>query len=397
MLAVLLGGGSVALLTGSDGDDQPSASTSPSGTPLPSPSPTPEPTPEPTSPAPTPSTTVTPTPDCTPDVPLVDADATPEARCLAQALDGWQRDGLMGVGQQLNLSNEAYQAPLRQLGGRSVALVGFDLQELEEGEGFGFYEPPVQRLLQLAADGVVLTASWHTPNPDSGLDARDRRWTDLAALLQPETPQAVAFWADYDAKLELLGRLQSGDDGLLQPAAVLFRPLHEANGDWFWWGQPDPETYRALWAAMQERAADAGVHNIVWGWSANVASHDGITDPLTLVPDSVDLVGIDSYDPVGDGSGQADPLDLNGLADLAADHPRTAVTEVGPHGSTDGDWDPTVIARSALAVGVRPTYALLWFDDGDGADGYTGAKQISSLRGGRDWLDSCTDGLCPLS
>ncbi len=379
-------------MTDTDGDARPSASSGPtsSTTSTPTPSPTPEAT------VPAPSTPLTPTPDCTPDVPLVDEDATPEARCLAQTLDTWQRDGLMGVGQQLNLSNDAYQAPLRQLGGRQVALVGFDLQELEQGEQFGFYDPPLQRLLELAADGVVLTASWHTPNPDSGLDARDRRWTDLAALLEPGTPQAVAFWADYDAKLALLERLQSGDDGLFQPAAVLFRPFHEANGDWFWWGHPDPEDYRALWAAMQERAVDAGVHNIVWGWSANVVSYDGIADPLSLVPDDVDLVGIDSYDPVGDGSGQADPLDLTGLAELAANRPRTAITEVGPHGSTDGDWDPTVIARSAIALGVRPTYALLWFDDGDGADGYTGLKQIGSLRTGRAWLDSCPDGLCPL-
>ncbi len=383
-------------MTGSDGDDRPSATGSPTASPTGTPTPSPgiSPTTEPT--VPTPSTAITPTPACMPDVALVDEDATAEARCLAQTLDTWQRDGVMGVGQQLNLSNEAYQAPLRQLGGRSVALVGFDLQELEQSEGFGFYDPPLQRLLELAADGVVLTASWHTPNPDSGLDARDRRWTDLKALLEPGTSQAVAFWADYDAKLELLKRLQSGDGGLHQPAAVLFRPLHEANGDWFWWGQPDPEDYRALWAAMQERAIDAGVHNIVWGWSANVVSYDGIADPLTLVPEAVDLVGIDSYDPVGDGSGQADPLDLTGLVELAAAHPRTAVTEAGPHGSMDGDWDPTVIARSALAVGVRPTYALLWFDDGSGSDGYTGAKQISSLRGGRAWLDSCPDGLCPL-
>ena len=392
LVLALSAGGSAVLLTDHDGYGRPSALSARSTT-----STSPSATPEPTSPAPTPSPSLTPTPDCSPDIALVDAQATPEALCLGQELDAWRRDGRMGVGQQLNLSSADYEVPLRQLGKRTVALVGFDLQELEEGEGFSFYQPPVQRLLQLAADGVVLTASWHTPNPDSGLDARDLGWTDLAALLDPETPQAQAFWADYDTKLELLRRLQTGDDGLFPPAAVLFRPLHEANGDWFWWGQPDPTTYRALYAAMQERAADASVHNIVWGWSANVRSHDGIADPLSLVPESVDLVGIDTYDPLGDGSGQADPLDLAGLAELAADHPRAAITEVGPHGSTDGDWDPAVIARSALAVGVRPTYALLWFDDGDGADGYSGVKQIGSLRTGRDWLDSCPEGLCPLS
>lgn len=403
LLLTVLAGGSVVILAGSDGDDRSTADPSPTATSAASSSssssPTVEPSPPATTSAPSPTTTVTPTPGCTPTTPLVDADATPEARCLAQRLDTWQRDGVMGVGQQLNLSSQDYSLPLRQLrrlGQRPVALVGFDLQELEEGESFGFARPPLARLLDLAADGVVLTASWHTANPATGGDAFDRSWTDLAALLDPTTPQATAFWADYDAKLALLLRLQSGDDGLAQPAAVLFRPLHEANGDWFWWAQADPATYRSLWASMQQRAAEAGVHNVVWGWSANVRNRDTIAEPVSLVPDRVDLVGLDSYDPVGDGSGQADPLDLSGLAVLAADHPRAAVTEVGPHGSTDGDWDPTVIARSALALGVRPTYALLWFDDGDGSDGYTGRKQIGSLRTGRAWLDTCPDGLCPL-
>ncbi|MDO9494222.1 MAG: glycosyl hydrolase [Nocardioides sp.] len=373
------------------GDGSPGASSSPSET---SSSTSPSTSPS-TTPTTTPSVTLTPTPDCEPDVALVDEEATPEALCLAQRLDEWRRTGVMGVGQQLNVSTSDYLAPLRQLEPQRVALVGFDLEELAKADTFDFEHPPVETLLELAADGVVLTASWHTANPATGQDARDLSWRDLGALLDPETPQAEAFWADYDAKLDLLRRLQTGEDGRFQPAAVLFRPLHEANGDWFWWSRADPAAYRALWAELQGHAADAGVHNIVWGWSANARAHDEIVDPMTLVPERVDLVGLDSYDPVTDGG--PPQLDLTGLAELAAAHPRTAITETGPHGSKDGAWDPRVITQSALSAGVRPTYALLWFDDGNGGDGYTGRKQIASLRGGRAWLATCPDGLCPLS
>lgn len=360
---------------------------------------TPVTSPSPSTPGapPSPTNSGSSTPECTPDTPLVDPEATPEARCLAARLDGWLGDGVLGIGQQLNLSSQSYLDPVRRLAPRRVALVGFDLEELEQGEGFGFRRPPLEALLDLAASGTVLTASWHTGNPATGADARDRSWTDLAALFDPTSAPGEAFWRDYDAKLELLRRLQTGDDGRHQPAAVLFRPLHEANGDWFWWGKPDPATYRSLWAAMQERAAEAGVHNIVWGWSANVRSYDGIADPLTLVPGGVDLVGIDTYDPVGDGSGQADPLDLTGLAELAATHPRAAITEVGPHGSVDGAWDPRAALRSAAAAGLRPAYALFWFDDGDGADGESGLKQLSSLKGAAAWLAACDTGVCPLT
>lgn len=367
------------------GDGGPEATSSPSVS-TSAPSPSTDPSTEPSS---------SPAPDCEPEIALVDAEATAEARCLARTLDEWRRTGVMGVGQQLNVSTSDYLAPLRRLEPQRVALVGFDLEELAEADTFGFDHPPVATLLGLAAEGVVLTASWHTPNPATGQDSFDTSWRELDALLDPATPQAKAFWADYDAKLELIRRLQTGEDGRFPPAAVLFRPLHEANGDWFWWSRPDPATYRALWAELQDHAAEAGVHNIVWGWSANARNSDEIIDAMTLVPERVDLVGLDSYDPVTDDGPPG--LDLTGLAELAATHPRAAITETGPHGSKDGDWDPRVIAQSALAAGLRPTYALLWFDDGTGKDGYTGRKQIASLRGGRAWLATCPDGLCPLS
>lgn len=341
--------------------------------------------------------------DPTPATPLVDAEATPEAVCLAARLDNWRSEGRYGLGQQLNVSSSDYLAPLEELLPARPAVVGFDLDELDLGETYGFDQPPLDALLELAGEGVVLTASWHTPNPATGGDAYDRGWQDLGALLARDgsdrTAQAAydAFWADVDAKLALLLRLQTGDGGRYAPAAVVFRPFHEANGDWFWWAQgADPSAYKQLYAAVQARAAAAGVHDVVWGWSANARNDARITDPLTLLPDRVDLAGVDSYEPMADAERQGDRLDLSGLADIAGRVPRAAVTEAGPHGSRDGAWDPGRIAPSATALGVSPVYVMLWFDDGDGLDGYTGSKQLGSLRGGTALLAGCDDGVCPL-
>ncbi len=322
--------------------------------------------------------------------PLVDARAIPAATCLAATLDQWTRRGVMGIGQQLNLSTRDHTAPLRRLAPHEVAVVGFDLDELADGETFGFPRPPLARLLALAAEGMVLTASWHVGNPHTGGDSFDRSWTDLAALVDGKGPAADEFWLDYEQKLELLRRLQNGDHGRFPPAAVLLRPLHEANGDWFWWAQADPTAYRSLYAELQRRASAAGIHNIVWGWSANAVTRDGITDPLTLLPDRVDVAGIDSYDPprTSQAPGQPRRLVLEGLSGLAGRVPRLALAEVGRLGATDGSWDPARITTSVRALGLRPAYALLWFDDGDGI------KQLSSLRRGRDWLAGCPEALC---
>ncbi|MBS46123.1 MAG: hypothetical protein CMH83_23695 [Nocardioides sp.] len=334
---------------------------------------------------------------CSVSTPLVDPDATPAATCLAATLDGWIADGRYGLGQQLNVSSGDYLEPVTALAPARPAIVGFDLAELAEGVTFSFETSPVEGLLRLSDEGVLLTASWHTDNPGTGWDAGDRDWQDLGELLDPGTAAYTAFWDDFDAKMALVLRLQTGDDGRHRPAAVLFRPFHEANGDWFWWAQgADDDAYKQVYAAMQERAASLGVHNIVWGWSANAVTHDGIADPLAKLPDAVDVVGIDSYESMADVEEQAESLDLTGLAEVAGRGPRASVAEAGPHGSTDGAWDPAVVARSAVAVGVRPSYVMFWFDDGDGDDGYSGKKELASLRNGRALAESCPDGVCAL-
>lgn len=321
---------------------------------------------------------------CRPRIALVDPAPAPAALCLAARLDRWRAAGLMGVGQQLNVSNRDYLAPLTALGGRPVSVVGFDLEELAAGETYQFPEPPLDTLAALAHQGVVLSASWHTVNPHTTNPAWDRSWTSLDALLSTTSPEGTRFWADFDTKLELLRRFQ--DAGV----AVVLRPFHEANGGWFWWGKPDPVAYKKLWAMMQQRAWDAGVHNVVWAYSFAARSWSGIRAPETLIPARVDLAGIDSYDPEGPKADPQDRLDLTGYTAVARRVKRMALTEVGPEQSATGAWNPAVVSRAAKAVSPPPLWAMMWFDDA------AGKKQIGSLTGGVRWLSSCVTGLCYL-
>ncbi|HEY0904445.1 MAG TPA: glycosyl hydrolase [Marmoricola sp.] len=326
---------------------------------------------------------------CRPTVPLVDPGATAAAQCLAARLDRWRAAGLMGVGQQLNVSGRDYLTPLTALGGRRVSVVGFDLEELAAGETYQFPQPPLDTLVGLTQQGAVLSASWHMPNPHTGGRFDDRAWHDLSALLDPTSAEYARFWADVDAKLELLRRFQ--DAGV----AVVLRPLHEANGGWFWWGKPNPTTYKDLWSALQQRAWDAGVHNVVWAYSFNAVTDSGVTDPVQLLPRRVDLAGIDAYDPEAARGTSGDAIPLRGYASVAARVKRMAMTEVGPRDSLSGTWNPATITRVARGLSSRPAWALLWFDDlPPNAPLYK--RQISSLSGGLRWLDSCPTALCSL-
>lgn len=325
--------------------------------------------------------------DCAPRVAPVDVEATPAARCLAARLDRWRSARLMGIGQELNMSNRQYADPLTLLGTRRVPVVGFDLWELDKTKhyDFPFFDQAFADLVALARGGAVLTASWHPPNPHTGRDYDDRSWHRLGALLDPSTPEAQTFWTAYDEQLAVLAALQAED------VAVVFRPFHEVNGDWFWWGRPDPRTFKRVYRQMQQRTWAAGVHNVLWSYSFAARTRSGIAAPEKLVPAKVDLAGIDSYYPAT-ASHRAQAPSMSGYADVASLKrvPRMALTEVGPSADTEGSWKPSVIRSTARSLSRKPVWALLWVDD---AAGY---KQISSLNGGLTWLDSCPLGYCIL-
>jgi len=70
---------------------------------------------------------------------------------------------------------------------------------------------------------------------------------------------------------------------------VIFRPLHEASGAWFWWGNYGAESYKKLYYLMYDRLKEQwGLNNLIWLWNAQ--------DPEWYVGDGYcDIVGTDIY------------------------------------------------------------------------------------------------------
>ncbi|MHB1166277.1 MAG: glycosyl hydrolase [Candidatus Nanopelagicales bacterium] len=330
------------------------------------------------------STRTDPAPCPAPVIAPVDPAEAPSALCAAGRLDAWQAQGVMAIGQQLDVQEEQrMRQPLESLEPSRPAVVGFDFAELLNALAY-FDNDPVPYLAGLFESGSVLTATWHADNPGTDGDYADRTWTDLAQLLDPATPAAAAYWTDYDRLLEQALRLQEAG------AAVVFKPLHEASGGWFWWGRPDPATYRALFAAMQERAAARGVHNLLWAYAANPRVYAQDLDPLALLPASIDLGGLDVYDVAIEQPWNR--VTTTDFRRLAAKVPRMAFTEVGPYRSTTGDWSPKAITDTLRSERLYAAFALLWRDDPEPGFVY----QVSSLTGGQQWLAGCPGGLCPL-
>ncbi len=81
---------------------------------------------------------------------------------------------------------------------------------------------------------------------------------------------------------------------------VLFRPYHEMNGNWFWWGgRPGPDGSAALYRQIYDRYVHVHhLNNLVWVW--NVNSPSGNTGSVAdYFPGSAyaDVLTMDIYGP----------------------------------------------------------------------------------------------------
>ena len=72
---------------------------------------------------------------------------------------------------------------------------------------------------------------------------------------------------------------------------VLWRPLHEASGNWFWWGASGADNYRWLWKLMYKRMTEYfELNNLIWIWNGQSKEY--------IVPENTfDIASVDIYTP----------------------------------------------------------------------------------------------------
>ena len=120
---------------------------------------------------------------------------------------------------------------------------------------------------------------------------------DIREALKEGTWQHEFILQDIDEVAYTLKLLQ--DKGI----PVLFRPLHEAAGNyggsgaWFWWGKYGPEYCKQLWNLLQDRLQNHhGLNNILWVWTVD-CKQGKEEEAARWYPgdDRVDIVGFDVY------------------------------------------------------------------------------------------------------
>lgn len=160
--------------------------------------------------------------------------------------------------------------------------------------------PIVKLVSPHVENGGLVSISMHPGNPWTEGDYDDKSQGRFQDLLTPGTPVNDRWLATLDRVAGILKDLQQ------QQICVLWRPLHEANGDWFWWcgggeqTEITPERFQQLWKHMHHHLHTThGLHNLIWVYSANVVTGPEVRPPLDFYPGDafVDVVGLDYYGP----------------------------------------------------------------------------------------------------
>lgn len=154
---------------------------------------------------------------------------------------------------------------------------------------------------------------------------------------------------------------------------IVFRPFHEQNKDWFWWGAPPRSTpafriwqasFRAVWTWMVRYHAARGKHNVLWASSPNAGDLDreaylAYSPPLRMV----DVLGIDSYGGMVDRPQAVFEAEMV-VALAESENKVAAVTELG-YSDEPNEWPHDVWTRHTLGpvLDLRIAWALLWFNN----------------------------------
>lgn len=142
--------------------------------------------------------------------------------------------------------------------------------------------------------GQIIVMTYHQASPTIGepCDFRGgvqvkltaKEWDDI---LDPGTKLNTVLLEHIDRLAEAFKTLQK------ERIPVIFRPYHEMNGGWFWWGG-NPDRFKRLWALIYDRYTNFHkLNNLLWAWNPD-KPYAGVEN---FFPghDTVDLFGTDIY------------------------------------------------------------------------------------------------------
>ena len=323
---------------------------------------------------------------------MVDANATKETTALFYNLKKLAKTKV-AIGQQDAFNNfyqdAAGESDIKKNTGFDPAVLGSDFIFITDKNNNNqadnwFYQQEVKTISDVKAayaKGIINTFSWHLrePNNEDSFYASDMTSEQKNTAFRSILPGGTNHeW--YKKKLDKVASVflnLKGSKGELIP--IIFRPFHEFDGSWFWWGANycTAEEYKQAYQFTVDYLKNTkGVHNILYAFSPD-NSYTTENSYLSRYPGDkyVDILGMDNYGDFNNqgatGSGKANAK-LKIISDIAKAKVKiAALTETGYRVTSSTppitNWFSTYLYDALTANEIEVSYVIFW---GNNSDGY---------------------------
>ena len=213
---------------------------------------------------------------------LSNPQALPCARRLYDYLWSMKGKGILSGQQECpgNANDSRELRYIEETTGQLPAILGLDYIGSD-------YEGVNRRAEKWHDRGGIVSICWHWGIPPHGQGyLSSKESVDLAELLTPGTDLHRGLLDNLDQTAAALKELQEKN------IPVLWRPLHEFDGDWFWWGKGGSAAFIRLWRLMYEHfTMHHHLNNLIWVLGYAHVKGAGYYPG----DDYVDIMGCDCY------------------------------------------------------------------------------------------------------
>jgi mannan endo-1,4-beta-mannosidase len=221
---------------------------------------------------------------------------------------------------------------IKNVSAKTPVIRGFDMMDYSPSRiAFGATSTEAEKAIDWNRERGIVTFCWHWNAPKDLINQPGKEWwrgfyteaTTFDVTQAMNDPSGEAYQLiirDIDAIAIQLKKLKDAN------VPVLWRPLHEAEGKWFWWGAKGPEACKWLWKLVFDRlVTHHQLNNLIWVWTST-----GNQDALSWYPgdEYVDMIGADIYLPSGDHSSSF--ITFDNLAALYGGKKIITLSENGP-------------------------------------------------------------------
>jgi mannan endo-1,4-beta-mannosidase len=299
----------------------------------------------------------------------VDSMLTKETRALWINLKKLQGKGILFGQQDATTSGVDWKNPVslsdvRDVTGTLPALYGWEISGIGNENNIDSIPFAVlkKRITEAFDRGGVNTITWHMGNPVTGGTA----WDTYVAVknILPDSSRSDFYKGQLKLVASFFKQLKN-EKGIYIP--IIFRPFHENNGNWFWWGKGHctQEEYTRLWQFTVSYLRDSlQVHNLLYAYSTDM--FESTDQYLERYPGDewVDILGCENYWDFQSGATISNGIaQLRKLVTMATERKKlAALTECGFEGLPVKNWWTqyllTPIKDDSIARNI--SYLMVW-------------------------------------